>query len=414
MSSHRILLLKSVGVVIACGMIAGIAAYIGFAEGLRIGLSHPDTIVVREFSHIDVPQDIAIDFTPFWDAWRTVRYTYLNADKVDNQELLYGAIRGMVDAYKDPYTVFLDPQDARKFNEDIQGSFGGIGAEIGIRNNQLMIIAPLKNSPAERAGLLPRDKIIMINETSTLDMSVDEAIKLIRGTPGTIVTLSILRDDWTSPKNMKIARAVINIPVLDAHVEHNALIIELYSFNNQAPALFYDALRYGSQFPDIEGLIIDLRNNPGGYLDVAVDLASWFIDRGDVIVSERFGNGNEHIFRSTRDAILKHIPTVILMNQGSASAAEIFAGALRDQLGIPIVGEKSFGKGSVQELRTLRDGSVVKITVAEWVLPKGMVIEGVGIIPDVTVLMQEADVLAGRDPQFEKAFEVLQSLIEKK
>ena len=242
--------------------------------------------------------------------------------------------------------------------EDISGEFGGIGAEIDIRDEQLMIVAPLKSTPAERAGLKGGDKILAINGTPTAGLTdVNEAVKKIRGPVGEEVILTILRNGWVKPREITVVREVIQIPTLDLEVRDGKIAhIKLYSFNEKAVYAFHNAI-IEAALKGADGIVLDLRNNPGGFLEVAVNLAGWFVDKGSVVTTEEFRSGEKRDFRANGNSALKSVPTVILVNRGSASASEILAGALRDHLGIKLIGEKTFGKGTVQELQDLRDGS---------------------------------------------------------
>ena len=322
--------------------------------------------------------------------------------------MIYGAISGMVKSLKDPYTVFLSPEEAKKFEEDISGFVEGIGAEIGIRKGQLVSIAPLEDTPADRAGLRAGDKIIKIDETITIDLTLDQAVTLIRGPRGTPVTLHILRDDWDTSKPIEIIRNVIAIPTLKLEFEENGIaVIKLFHFNEKAANEFADAAKR-IQREGAKGLILDLRNNPGGFLEVSRDIAGWFIERGKIVTTEDFGGKKEKIeYRSSGNASLASLPTIVLINQGSAAASEILAGALRDHLHIKLVGEKTFGKGSVQELEKLRDGSSLKVTVAKWLTPNGILINDTGLEPDVVVELTSEDIDEEQDPQLEKAIELL-------
>ncbi len=412
MTPRKVKILKILGSTFAILIMLLIVGYVSFATGLKTGLRVPETIIIRGVSNIDSYDAPSIDFANFWKVWDTLKGTYIDKGAIEDQELLYGAIRGMVNSLGDPYTEFFSPSDAEQFEEDIQGSFSGIGAEIGIKNNQLVVIAPLKDSPAERAGLKSKDAILQIDKKSTTGIRVEDAVQRIRGTIGTTVTLLILRDGFQKPQEISIVREAIRIPVIESRIEDgNMLYIGLNTFNEKAPSAFYTALQEANADYEIKGIILDLRNNPGGYLEVAVNLANWFIDKGDVIVTEAFGTGKQNVFRGTRKALLKRIPTVVLINSGSASASEILAGALRDQLGIKLIGEKSFGKGSVQELRNFGDGSELKVTVAHWILPKGEIIDKEGLTPDIPVAITEKDIDSDRDPQLEKAIEVLRDEI---
>ena len=251
------------------------------------------------------------------------------------------------------------------------------------------------------------DKILKIGDKSTDGLRVDEAVKLISGLKGTTVILTVLRQNWDKPKEIPIIRDTIQIPTLDWEIkDDNIAYFRLYNFYEQAPLLFYQAV-VKTSLSAPKGIILDLRNNPGGYLEASVNLAGWFLEKGEIVVSEKFRSGEKQDFKSYGSGFLKDLPIVVLINEGSASASEILAGALRDNRGVKLIGKKSFGKGTVQELQTLKDGSMVKITVAYWLLPKGHQIEKNGLVPDYEVDLTEEDIKAEKDPQLEKAIEVL-------
>jgi carboxyl-terminal processing protease len=396
---------------IIVAIIAVEAFYIGYNKGVK----NPETVLIRGVANMNEGKPDAVDFNTFWQSWKILKEKYVNTGKIDNQTLVYGAISGLFDSLKDPNTVFMPPSDAKKFNEEISGEFSGVGMEIGIRNEQLVIISPLKDTPAEQAGLKAGDKIIKIDDKVSIEMAVDEAVKIIRGPRGTTVVLTIQRNGWSEPKEFSIIRDIIQIPTIDFKMlalseteGKNMAYFHLYNFYENAPFLFYQsAIKAAMQNP--KGVILDLRNNPGGYLEASVNLAGWFLEPGKLVVSEEFGSGKKEEFKANNSGFFKDLPTVVLINEGSASASEILAGALRDNRGIKLVGKKSFGKGTVQELEQLRDGSSIKITVAHWLMPNGGLIEKNGIIPDYEVNLTEEDIKADRDPQLEKAIEILKS-----
>jgi len=354
------------------------------------------------------------NFNTFWEAWQKLNNNYLKDEDISPENKTYGAIRGLVGALNDPYSQFFSPEDTKKFQEDVQGNFGGIGAELGMRQNKLLVIAPLKNTPAERAGLKAGDQILQVNSSSTEGVQIDEAVGWIRGPQGTRVKLLMYRDSWEKPKEIEITRGLIRIPTLDWEMKGEVAYIQLYSFNANAENLFYDAVLKMSEAKNVRGIVLDLRNNPGGYLQTAVNLAGWFLPRNTLVVSEvgREGGGASRM-RAMGNEALAGIPTVVLINGGSASASEILAGALRDQRKIKLVGEKSFGKGTVQELFDLSDDSSLKITIAHWVLPSGKILEEGGLVPDVEVELKEEDVQAKKDPQLDKALELVGQEISK-
>ncbi len=377
--------------------------YAGFRFGLDTGISKTPSAQAIE--------PLQADFSLFWDIVDLLKEKHIDGDKLKDMQILEGAIKGAIGELGDPYTSFLNSDDAKKFNEDLSGVFGGIGAEIGIRDEQLLIISPLKGNPAEKVGLKAGDKIFEINGTSTVGVDIDTAIKLIRGEPGTTVTLLIMRGAWKEAKEFKITRAIVSVPTLEWEMKPgNIAYFKLYNFNaNLLPA--WNAAATQALLKGPKGIVLDLRNNPGGFLDVAVQVTGWFTKRGDVIVRERFRGDDEQYLISSGNESLRRIPVVVIVNEGSASASEIVAGALRDLRGAKVVGEKTFGKGSVQEVESMRHGSMVKISIAEWLTPSGKSINKTGIAPDYEVKMTEEDYTKKRDPQFDKALEILKKEI---
>ncbi len=400
---------KKIAAIIAVIIIIGLSSGSSYYFGLQKGLQDTKNIVIEGISGGEPPEGaITADFSVFWQAWDKLKKEHISGKEVSDQNLVYGAIEGLTKSLDDPNTIFFNPEDYKKFSQDISGSFSGIGAEIGVRNDQLIVIAPLKGSPAERVGLMAKDKILKINDTETFDLNVDEAVKLIRGQEGTKVTLNILRNGWDKPKDFEIVREPIEIPTVEWSMKDNGIAyVQLYNFNANTDLAFYRAMVDIILEKKAEGIILDLRNNPGGYLNVAVNLAGWFLEKGDVVAKERFADGNERVFKSGGNEALKGAPMVILINGGSASASEILAGALRVNRSVKLIGEKSFGKGTVQELQELKDDSALKITVANWLLPDGSIIEKNGLTPDIEVKLTEEDMNADKDPQFDKAIEVL-------
>jgi carboxyl-terminal processing protease len=361
-----------------------------------------------------------VDFNLFWDVWSRLENKYVDKTKLENrQNLIYGAISGLVKSVGDPYTEFLPPKETKQFQEDLGGSFGGIGAEIGIRRGVLTVVAPLKDSPAERVGLKAGDQILRVDETPTAELTLGEAVQIIRGPEDTDVRLTILRDSFDQTREFTITRAIIKIPIITTEAREDGIfVIQLHHFTQTAPFEFRKAVQEFFQ-TDSKKLVFDLRNNPGGFLTVAVDIASWFLPPGDVVARERFASrgggidsGIEETYRSVGYRLLENVPTVVLINGGSASASEIVAGALRDNRAVPLVGTKTFGKGSVQELVNLEKGSSLKVTIARWLTPNEILIEGNGLDPDFVVEIPnditEAD--EERDFILEKGIEVLKGL----
>ncbi len=325
----------------------------------------------------------------FWKASST-----LPTDK----ELEYGMITGYVDSYKDPYTVFFPPQEAKSFAENVQGSFGGVGMNVGMKDGSIVVIAPLKDSPAMKAGILAGDIITAVDGKSMIGVNSDAAVNLIRGKIGTDVTVTVIHPKGTAPVNITITRQEIKIPTIDTEKKDGVFVIHLYNFSAESPELFRDAL---NEFivSGYKRMIIDLRGNPGGYLDASVAMASYFLQEGKVVVSEKQGK-NEAVVNH-RSQGLAGVPAgtkvVVLVDGGSASASEILAGALKDQGVATIVGEKTFGKGSVQELVNFSDGSSLKVTIAKWFTPNGVNISEGGIKPDVESLIGTTTPKLGKD-----------------
>jgi len=355
------------------------------------------------------PSDI--DFSLFWESWKVLEEKFVDKTKFDVQKMIYGAISGMVESLGDPYTVFMTPPESKKFTEDVKGSFSGIGIEIGIKKEQLVVISPLEGTPAQKAGLKAGDSILAINGTSTFGITTDEAVGVIRGERGTEVTLTMNREGWDKPKDIKIIRDIIKVPSLKLEFkDDNICYLKLYQFSEEANFDFSGAANeiLNSQ---CQRIILDLRDNPGGYLEVSKDIAGWFLKKNDVVTIEHFGDGSEDKeYKSSGPSVFLEYPIVVLINGGSASASEILAGALRDNRDILLIGEKSFGKGSVQEMEELSGGSFLKITVAKWLTPKGDSISDKGLEPDVKVELTEEDYTNDKDPQLDKAIEVIKGI----
>lgn len=381
--------------------------------GYKLGTRNPKTIVVRGVANTIGGPISGDDFGVFWEAWDGISKGYLRAGEVKNKDLIYGAATGLVEALDDPYSVFMTPEDSKRFSEDLNGNFGGIGAEIGLKNEQLIVITPLKDSPAEKAGLLPGDKLLEINASSTAGLAINEAVKRIRGPKGTEVTFTVGRSGKDKPLTIKVMRDTIKVPILEWKMKDgNIAHIQFFTFSENSAELMRGTLIEVKE-AGAKGIVLDMRNNPGGYLDAAVKIAGYLIKSGEVVVFEEFRNGSRDSFAARGTPIAKDLPIVVLLNEGSASASEILAGALKDARGVKIVGEKSFGKGTVQELTTLRDGAELKLTIAHWILPKGAQIDKNGIEPDIKVELTDEDREKKRDPQLEKALETVKAEINR-
>lgn len=349
-------------------------------------------------------------FAPFWQAWNILDSKYVGAasSTVDNK--LYGAIKGLTSAYGDPYTVFFPPAESKMFQEDISGNFSGVGMEIGIKNSFLTVVTPIKGSPADKAGVKSGDIIMTINGTSTSDLSVDQAVSYIRGPKGTSVKILFLPKNANKPIEKTIVRDIIQVPTLETDEKAGGVfVIKLYSFTAQSPYLFRDALRklITSGYHKV---IVDLRGNPGGYLEAAVDIASWFLPSNSLVVTEDFGPKRDPVvFRSKYGSNIfgPDFKLILLVDGGSASASEILAGALQENGVAKLVGTKTFGKGSVQELIDLTPNTSLKITIARWLTPKGHNLSHDGLEPDYVVPVTDKDTTAGQDPQMNKALELM-------
>ena len=380
-----------------------IAYVMGFASGQT---QIPSSARIQGVANMQYATDDA-DFSIFWDAWDQLEEKFVNRGNLDRQKMIYGAIEGMVKSAGDPYTAFFPPDDAKLLSEDIDGNFSGIGAEIGFKKDILTVIAPLKDSPAERAGILTGDRILKIDATSTDSLTLEEAVRMIRGEEGTQVKLTIFRDGFSEAKTLSITRDIINVPSVSWKKEGDVAYIQLYGFVGNIDEEFKKAARQ-IVASGAKKIVLDVRNNPGGYLDSAVETASYFIPQGDLVVSESFGNGKQgNEYRSKGYRYFQKMPVVVLMNDGSASASEILAGALKDNRNATLVGQKSFGKGSVQEVASLSNDTILKITVAKWLTPSGKSIQDHGIEPDVEVKITQEDRDAGKDPQLDKAMEII-------
>lgn len=339
--------------------------------------------------------------------WTILRNDFVDREKIDEKKLYYGALKGFVSGLEDPYTVFLDPETTKEFDDQIAGSFEGIGAEIAIKDGLVTVVAPLPGTPAEQAGLLAGDKIYTVDGKEVIGLGLEKVVRMIRGPRGTQVSLLIVRGE-EEPREVKITRGVIELKSVKWITlrEDNIFYIALSGFNGDTVKLFDAAVKEILKKKP-KGIILDLRNNPGGLLDTALEIVSYWVGDSQLVLKEKFGDGRETEYRADEKATLKGYPTVVLINAGSASGAEIVAGALQDYGLAKLVGQKSFGKGSVQALKKLPDGSSIKVTIAKWLTPKGRSINDEGIAPDVEVKLTKKDVENQKDPQLEVALEML-------
>ena len=392
---------KRILVVFVITVVLGTTFLLGYAGGLR-GVNLGATLPIERIVNKNSGKPADVDFSTFWEAWNKLNENYVGT--VDAKALIQGAISGMLAATKDPYTVYLKPEDNQRFLSDISGEFDGIGVEITQVESMPTVVAPLPDSPAEKAGLKAKDVVYEVDGEKTADMAFDDVINKIRGKEGTQVILTIVRSGEEEPLKITVTREKIRVASVTTDVKNyqgkQYYYIKVRQFGDDTSSLFQkaaDEVAKGSY----AGIILDLRNDPGGYLETSVDLASYFID-GGVIVSEVDRNNIKQESKTSRRATLKDYKLAVLINDGSASASEILAGAIKDRKKGTIIGQKSFGKGSVQVLEELSDKSAVKITVAKWLTPNGGTIDGVGIEPDIALDKDASD-----DDFINKAMETL-------
>jgi carboxyl-terminal processing protease len=362
--------------------------------------------VLGKYSGI-VPDNISedINFNLYWKVWDALKSNHVERADIKDKELFYGSLKGLAGSLGDPYTIYMDPKESQDFSDEIKGSFEGIGAEISMKNDVITVVAPLDDSPAAKAGIRAGDKILAIDKNSTVGFTVAEAVNKIRGEKDTPVTLTIAREGVDQIFDLNVTRGTIQLKSVKTEEKDGYFIIRVTSFSDDTVALFNEAADSALR-ANPKGIILDLRNNPGGYLESAIQMASQWIDEG-VIVSEQFSDKSKKDYPAVGKAKLKDYPTVVLVNQGSASAAEIVSGALKDHNKAKLVGKKTFGKGSVQTIQNFSDGSSLKVTIAKWLTPNGVNINSAGIEPDYDVELSIDDAKANNDPQMEKAIEIL-------
>lgn len=382
-----------------------------FIFGVYAGGGNPATLLGVSAMNDHTSLIEQSEFDIFHETWNMLesRYNFEGAPSI--QERVYAATQGLTRAYNDPNTVFFPPAETESFTEDIGGEFGGVGMEVGYRSGLITIISPLRDSPAENAGIMAGDIILEVDGDDVSRSTIDDVVRRIRGEIGTDVTLGVFREGDQDIRNITITRQNITIPIIDTdyNKEDDIFTISLYSFNERAPRVFRQAMQE-FRASESTNLIIDLRGNPGGYLSGAIDIASWFIPQGRIIVTESFGDeGNDPVhYRSKGYAGLpENTSVVVLINQGSASASEIVAGALSEYNVATLIGTTTFGKGSVQEYIPLSKGSSLKVTVAKWLTPDGSSFNEAGIEPDIVVEISRDDINEMSDPQLEAARQYL-------
>lgn len=401
--------------------LAIVSGSVGFALGQRsiaVSFRNWKPAIVTNKSSALPGKTGEVDFSMFWKVWDTVSGLYVDKAMLVPQKMVDGAISGMVAAIGDPYTVYLPKQENKETKEELGGAFGGVGMELGFKNSQLSVVAPLDGTPAFRAGIKAGDFILRITDEknkvdrTTDGMSVQEAVRLIRGDIGTKVTLTFFREGSKEPFDITLTREEIVVKSLTLEFKETAgnkkiAVIRLSRFGDKTREEWNNAVNQIIGDKEIKGLVLDLRNNPGGYLETAVYIAGEFVKIGQNVVSEQMGDGKKLDNKTDRNGRLTTMPLVILVNKGSASAAEILAGALQDYRKGKVVGEQSFGKGSVQQPEDFADGSGIHVTIAKWLRPSGDWIDKKGITPDIVLKYEEDPSDSARDNQMDKALDLL-------
>ncbi len=377
---------------------------LGWSAGQRRGQTQSLVASTTPLSSSASPQ--TVDMQLFWDAWNLLGGRYVDTHLLDPQQMVYGAVHGMVEALGDPYTSFMTPKENKEFQDTLEGTLEGIGAELTLKNGLLTVISPLKGSPAKKAGLQPEDVILKINGVSTEDTTLENAVIKIRGQRGTRVKLTVLHEGDESPVELSIVRETINIASVDWKMQDGIAVISINQFGNGTTKEFSQTINEVLNRKP-RGVVLDLRYNGGGYLDGAVDIVSEFLDKGKVVTVKRRNPEDDEVIYVSGRARLTLLPMAVLINKGSASASEIVAGALQDAKRAVIVGEQSFGKGTVQEVESLAGGSSLRLTVAKWYTPLERNIGDQGITPDVAVERTTEDYQANRDPQLKAALEAV-------
>lgn len=382
-----------------------------FLLGFKTGEYNVSQVaLVSRVDHKDSPKNV--DFDTFWKAWNIINEKYVpttSSTTPTDQEKVWGAIQGLAASTGDPYTVFFPPVEAKAFDEQISGAFEGVGMEVDVKEGVLTVIAPLKDTPAYKAGIKAGDKIIGIDKKTTQGLATAEAIKRIKGPKGTTVTFSIIRGTSTDPIEISVVRDVITVPAMKTETIGDVFVIHMYSFSAQSADEFRKALREFVESGKYK-LVLDLRGNPGGYLEAAVDMASWFLPSGKLIVAEQSKNLTfSQEYRSRGYNIFNDkLKFAILIDGGSASASEILAGALSEHGKAILVGKKTYGKGSVQELVEITPETSLKVTIAKWLTPNGHSISKAGIEPQIDVDFDvEKFKTTGEDNQLKRAIEEL-------
>lgn len=369
----------------------------------------PNVTVLNQPKSLD--KNSTVDFKLFWQTWNLLSLKYIDNKSIDPQKLYYGAIAGMVAAVGDPYTVFLPPESQKSTKEQLGGAFEGVGIQLGYnKDKRLVVIAPLKDTPADKAGVKSGDLIIEINSKDTSNLSLPEAVNLIRGQKGTTVKLALYRENESKPRDVTLVRDTIVIKTVEYSAKttksgKNVSYLRISSFGEKTKTEWDAAVKFAlAENP--QGVIVDVRNNPGGFLEASVYLASEFLSEGKVVLQED-GQGIKQDLSVMRTGQMLEIPLVVLINKGSASASEILAGAIQDRKRGTLIGEQSFGKGTIQSAEDLPENTGIHITTAKWLTPNGRWIHNIGLTPEIKVEIPADWTNQKPDPQLEKALEVL-------
>ncbi len=389
-------------IIFAIALLAGGVGYkLGTSE-VKVGWANfkPSVEVVNKLP----PQSKAADFSLFWRVWDEVMAKYVDRSKLDSQKMVYGAISGMVSALGDPYTVFLPPQQNQEVKEELNGSFEGIGAQLGVKDKKIVVVAPLIGQPADKSGLLAADWIVKVDGAETTNWTLPQAVTQIRGPRGTKVTLTVFHPKADKPVDITIVRETIVLKSVDWKLMDRIAYVQLVRFGDETNSQWDKTVLEINKSASVSAMILDLRNNPGGFLSGAVYVASEFLESGVVVKQESRLVGPQTYSVSRVGKLLK-IPTVVLVNQGTASASEILAGALQAVGRAKLIGSQTFGKGSVQEAEDLPNGSGLHVTTAKWLLSNDVWVNGTGLTPDVKIENDQND--PSRDLQLARAIELL-------
>ena len=400
---------KTVSFTTAIILSLGFGYYVGQAHGVT-NSNQSTTKVVSGGAQTDTTNNL-LNFSLLNQSWSEIKNNFYFKDRIDTQEGVYGAAEGLINSLKDPYTIFLSPTQSDNFNDSLHGSLEGIGAELGILEGNLTVTGVIKDSPAFKGGLKPKDIIYKINNDLASNFNLSQAVEKIRGPRGSLVTLTVIHDGEKNTSKIDITRDVIDLKVIEYEMKGDIAVISIHKFTDDTKHNLW-AIGDEIKAKHPKGIILDLRWDPGGYLDAAIDVTSFFVKDG--IAVKKILRTDQESSPVTGNVVIPDLPMVVLINGGSASASEIVAGALRDNHRATLVGEKSFGKGTIQEVHPLPNGASLKITVGKWFPPLGEDIDHKGIAPDVEIKLDEAGFAKDKDNQMDRALEEVQKIIAKK